>query len=60
MIDTIVTTTKRMHISHPSDRSATGFNNTRVMKKQIGIDSFMENLQASKEFNISMFQMQLS
>ena len=49
--DTTVTTTERIHTSGPSDRSATGVNNTRVLKKQNGMDSSIEDLEVPKELN---------
>ena len=49
--DTTVTTTERIHTLGSSDRSATGVSNTRVLKKQNGTDSSIEDLEVPKEFN---------
>lgn len=47
--DTPLTMTELKHTSVPSDHSTTGINITRVLKKQYGIDSSIEYLEASKE-----------
>lgn len=41
--------TDRMHTSGPQDLSATGVNNIKVLKKQNGMDSAIEDIYSSKE-----------
>lgn len=43
--------TEQMRISGPLNRSATGINNTNVLKKQNGMNSSIIDLEAPKELN---------
>lgn len=49
--ETTVTRTEWLHTSSSSDPSSTGANNARVLKKQNGMDTTIEDLEVPKELN---------